>query len=213
MTANAQSCEEEAPLSVAEAARFRLRALLAAAIMHGEYLLSHGGETNWYLDAARVTMTAEGMRLVAQVLLDEMPFEAQAVGGLTQGADPLAAACAAHGWRLPWFSVRKAPKEIRAAALVPGGVVRLAEDPYVVGPVSPGMRVVLVEDVVTLGGSLVKACERARAFGLHVVKAVALVGRMPNAAVYERLVRQLNVPLSTVFEAEELLDVRGEGMA
>jgi orotate phosphoribosyltransferase len=95
-------------------------------------------------------------------------LEVRAVGGLTMGADPLAHAVALISWQqgkpINAFSVRKFHKDYGA-----GG--------RVVGPVQPGERVVVLEDVVTTGGSALLAVEAAREFGLEVVQVIILVDR------------------------------------
>jgi orotate phosphoribosyltransferase len=109
------------------------------------------------------------MFLVGHMVFDCVKeLDVQGVGGLTFGADPVASAAAFVSYLkekpLKAFSIRKTQKD--------HGIVRWLE-----GDMQPGDKVVIVEDVVTTGGSTIKAVERARAEGLEVVKVVVLVDR------------------------------------
>ncbi len=143
------------------------------ALKTGTFTLASGKTASFYLDCRRVTLDGQGASLVAEgilrLLADEMP---DCVGGMAIGADPITAAVItlAHqrGQRLRGFIVRKEAKS--------HGTGRQVE-----GPVEPGDRAVVVEDVVTSGGSLITAVERAREYGLVVDRAVAIVDRMEGA--------------------------------
>ena len=119
-----------------------------------------------------MTLDAEGARLVAEGILDLLagagPLPA-AVGGMSIGADPITAAVvtmsAVRGTPIAGFMVRKEPKG--------HGTNR-----YLEGPVQPGSDAVIVEDVVTTGGSSLQAIERCEEFGLKVVRVVAIIDRM-----------------------------------
>lgn len=150
------------------------QALVAAirekALKFGDFTLASGKKAKYYLDGKQVTLDAEGARLIAEGILDllaeDMP---EAVGGMSIGADPITAAVvtmsALRGTPLRGFMVRKEPKG--------HGTNRFIE-----GPVQPGQRAVIVEDVVTTGGSSLKAIERVEEFGMKVAGVIAIVDRM-----------------------------------
>lgn len=124
------------------------------AVVHGKVTLSSGLEADYYVDLRRITLDGEAAPLVGQVLLDlTADLEFDAVGGLTMGADPVAAsmlhAAAARGRRLDAFVVRKTAKA--------HGLQRRVE-----GPEIKGRRVVVVEDTSTTGGSPLTAVEAVR---------------------------------------------------
>ncbi len=137
-------------------------------------VLSSGKESDFYIDCKRTVLTSEGHFLIGRLLLDAIRRrapDARGVGGLTLGADPLASAVSTlgylSGYPLDAFIVRKEPKG--------HGTGQWIERPQSLGP---GTRVAIVEDVVTTGGSTLKAIERARAEGLNVLGAFAVVDRL-----------------------------------
>ncbi len=133
------------------------------------FKLASGRESPFYVDCRPVTHSAEGLALIGSIIFEMLrDLEVDAVGGLTMGADPLAHAVALVSWQqgkpIDAFSVRKAPKEHGAGGLV-------------LGAVQPGDKVVILEDVITTGGSTLKAIAGAREFGLEVLKVIVLVDR------------------------------------
>ncbi len=133
------------------------------------FKLASGRESPYYVDCRPVTHSAEGLALIGEICFDLISdLDVQGIGGLTMGADPIAHAAALvsfqQGKTVNAFSVRKFSKEHGAGGLVVGGV-------------KPGDRVVIVEDVITTGGSTIKAITAAREFGLEVVQALILVDR------------------------------------
>jgi orotate phosphoribosyltransferase len=133
------------------------------------YKLVSGRQSHFYVNCKPTTLHPKGMFLVGHLVFERVKdLEAQGVGGLTFGADPvaMATAFASHlkGVPIKAFSIRKTQKD--------HGIVKWVE-----GDMKKGERVVIVEDVITTGGSTVKAVERARAEGLDVVKVVVLVDR------------------------------------
>lgn len=144
------------------------------ALRFGQFTLASGKEASYYLDGKQVTLDAAGAVQVGEGILDFLAADPpDAVGGLSIGADPIAAAvltvAGLRGLALRGFMVRKEPKG--------HGLQRFIE-----GPVQPGDRVVIVEDVVTTGGSSLLAIERAEAFGLKVTSVVAIVDRLEGGA-------------------------------
>jgi len=140
------------------------------ALQFGDFTLVSGKKATYYLDGKQVTLDATGARLVAAGILerlgDSLP---DAVGGMSIGADPITAAVLtlAGTRKLPLkgFMVRKEAKA--------HGLQR-----YIEGPVEPGNRVVIVEDVVTTGSSSLLAIERAESFGLKVQGVIAIIDRL-----------------------------------
>ncbi len=141
------------------------------ALKFGDFTLASGKKAKYYLDGKQVTLDGEGVRLVAEGILDLLAEDNMpaAVGGMAIGADPITAAVitmsAVRGTPIRGFMVRKESKGH-------------GTNQYVEGPVQPGEEVVIVEDVVTTGGSSLKAIERVEAFGLKVVGVIAIIDRM-----------------------------------
>ena len=133
----------------------------------GEFKLSSGSTSDYYVDCRTTTLDARGAQLVGQVFLEEIReqgWEADAIGGLTLGADPIVVAVAVVSGTMHGFLVRKAEKQ--------HGTGRRIE-----GFAEKGARVVIVDDVCTTGASTVEAIEVAREFGFEVVGAMCLVER------------------------------------
>jgi len=139
------------------------------AIKFGEFTLVSGAKSNRYFDGKLLTLHPEGACRVGEAICDILEGSGvQAVGGLILGAIPIATAVAVishgRGKPIPAFLVREAPKE--------HGTKKQVE-----GHLEPGMRVAIVEDVVTRGGSVFKAIEAVENIGCKVVKVVAIVDR------------------------------------
>ncbi|RAY13573.1 orotate phosphoribosyltransferase [Actinomadura craniellae] len=146
-----------------------LKEIRTKAVVHGDFVLSSGERASWYVDLRRVTLDGRAAPLVGRVMLDlteDLGYDA--VGGLTLGADPVAAAmlhaAAARGRHLDAFVVRKAGKA--------HGLQRRVE-----GPEVAGRRVLAVEDTSTTGGSVLTAVEALRAEGAEVVGVATIVER------------------------------------
>lgn len=146
------------------------------ALKRGSFTLASGRTASFYLDAKQVVLDAQGAMLVGRAILQrlqglgELP---EAIGGMSIGADPITGAtvtmAGVAGLPLKGFMVRKEPKG--------HGTQR-----YVEGPVEPGQRVVIVEDVTTTGGSSLLAIDRATEFGLQVERVVTVIDRLAGAA-------------------------------
>src|SRR5450631_3075539 len=133
----------------------------------GEFQLSSGSTSDYYIDCRTTTLDARGAQLVGEVFLDEIReqgWEADAIGGLTMGADPIVVAVAVTSGTLHGFLVRKAEKQHGTGQRVEGFGEK-------------GARVVIVDDVCTTGSSTVQAIEAAREFGFKVVGTMCLVER------------------------------------
>lgn len=145
--------------------------LLARSVRRGDFVLASGERSSYYIDCRLTTMSAEGLALVGPAglaAIRDAGWRPSAVGGLTLGADPVAYAIAlashADGPPIDAFSVRKDPKT--------HGTRRLIE-----GNFTPGTRAVVVEDVITSGGSALKAIDAVKQEGGEVLGVLALVDR------------------------------------
>ncbi len=139
------------------------------AIKTGEFTLSSGKKSNFYVDCRKVTLDPQGAKLIGNIVLSKIKnLKVDAVGGLTLGADPITAAVVTLG-NLPGFIVRKKEKE--------HGTKQKIE-----GMIEPGWNVVIVEDVTTSGASALQAIEAAERAGAKVLKVIAIVDREEGAA-------------------------------
>jgi orotate phosphoribosyltransferase len=143
----------------------------------GQFKLSSGGTSDYYIDCRTTTLHAEGGRLTGEAILDllnENKIEAEAVGGLTMGADPIVSNVAtASAWR-----AQRHP----GSPLIQGFLVRKAEKAHgtgrrIEGFCREGARVVIVDDVCTTGASTINAIEAAREAGMVVAAVVCIVER------------------------------------
>lgn len=152
----------------AEARERLLRVLRSEALVIGEVVLTSGARAQYLVDAKRAILRREGfMALGELVAAQAAAWGATAVGGMTMGADPIACAALAAGAEVKAFFVRKEAKA--------HGLARRLEGPLLV----PGSdRCLLVEDVVTTGGSTIRALEAVRAEGLEVVGVLAICDRL-----------------------------------
>ncbi len=179
--------------------RHRLGALLAErALFRESVVLASGRRSDYYLDVRQVLLDPEGAHLAGRLAYPLLAAEdPRAVGGLTLGADPLvcavSAAAYADGTHWTGFFVRKEAKK--------HGLQHWIEGPFV----EEGTPVAIVDDVLTSGGSMLTALERARAAGAEVVAALVVVDREEDggrAAVEAELG---GAPFHALFTAQELL--------
>lgn len=140
----------------------------------GDFTLASGKKSKYYLDGKQITLHAQGLRLVCEGLIELMKdVPCDAFGGMTIGADPIVGGvltvAAEQQQSLVGFLVRKEPKGH-------------GTQKYIEGPLEPGMKVVVIDDVVTTGGSSLLAVDRAVEFGCEVVMVVGIVDRMEGGA-------------------------------
>ena len=140
----------------------------------GKFVLSSGLESNHYVNCKPVILSGEGLSLVSHLLLELVDKESVAVAGLTLGADPLVSgvAMASHSVERPKtldaLIVRKQPKGHGTEA-------------WIEGPILPeGSKVTVLEDVITTGGSAIKAVKRIRDAGYKVERVVSIVDRQED---------------------------------
>src|SRR5437868_7900343 len=133
----------------------------------GEFKLSSGGTSDYYIDCRTTTLDAKGSRLAGEVFTEEIRqrgWKPRAIGGLTMGADPIVVAVSVVSGELDGFLVRKAEKQHGTGQRIEGFREK-------------GARVVIVDDVCTTGASTVQAIEAAREFGFEVAGVMCLVER------------------------------------
>jgi orotate phosphoribosyltransferase len=142
--------------------------LLEYSVKTGDFVLKSGKRSSWFIDSKQTVCRPDAMAYVAHALLDLVPPEATAIGGLTMGADPVsfitAGIAAMEGRPLKAFSVRKEVKDHGAGGRIAGAL-------------EPGDKVVITEDTVTRGTSLLEAAHAVQAVGCEVVLLTALVDR------------------------------------
>jgi orotate phosphoribosyltransferase len=144
-----------------------VRELRDHALVIGEVTLTSGQKAQYLIDAKRAILRPGGFRALGELVAEEARRRgATAVGGITMGADPIACAALAGGADVKAFFVRKERKE--------HGLARWIEGP----PLEPGDRCLIVEDVVTTGGSTIKAIDRVRDEGHQVVGVLAILDRL-----------------------------------
>jgi orotate phosphoribosyltransferase len=141
------------------------------AVVIGEVTLTSGATAQYYVDAKRAVLRPAGFRALGELVAAyARQWEATAVGGLTMGADAPACAALAGGADVKAFFVRKETKA--------HGLQRKIEGP----PLEPGERCLIVEDVVTTGGSTIQAIEAVRGAGYDIVGVVAILDRLAGGA-------------------------------
>ena len=152
------------------------RILKENSLMFGDFTLASGKKSSFYFDSKKTTLLPEGSWLTAREVLRivrEKGIDAQAIGGLTLGADPIVGPVAAlshvEGPKLRAFIVRKEAKEHGTGKRIEGNL-------------EPGSRVIIVDDVVTTAGSTLQAIDAAREAGHTVVAVICLVDREEGGA-------------------------------
>src|SRR5213592_437268 len=144
-----------------------LRLLASKSFRRGDFKLSSGASSDYYVDCRTTTLDAQGARLTGQVFLEEIRaqgWKPQAIGGLTMAADPIVTAVSVTSGELDGFLVRKADKQHGTGQRIEGFREK-------------GARVVIVDDVCTTGSSTIQAIEVAREYGFEIVGVMCLVER------------------------------------
>ncbi|OBQ13374.1 MAG: orotate phosphoribosyltransferase [Anabaena sp. LE011-02] len=148
------------------------------AYQEGDFVLSSGQRSSYYINGKQVTLHPQGALAMARLLLPILPEDTQAVAGLTLGADPIVSAVSVvsvyENRLIPALIIRKEAKGHGTMA-------------YIEGPSLPqGAKVVVLEDVVTTGQSALKAVERLQAAGYTVDRVISLIDRLQGGgALYE----------------------------
>lgn len=162
------------------------------ALKFGDFTLVSGKKSPYYLDGKQVTLNSEGLLQISYGLLELLAdVEYSGFGGMSIGADPIVGgvltAAATQNIQLQGFMVRKEAKG--------HGTKK-----YVEGPIQPGDHVVIVDDVVTTGGSAIQAVERVEEFGCKVVHAVGIVDRLQGG---RQAFESRNIPFSALLTVED----------
>ena len=181
-----------------ETLKARLAALLyEKSYMEGDFTLSSGRKSDYYFDCRQTSLNPEGAWLIGSIFLDMLKdTDAKAVAGMTLGADPLITATSLLAYRhdmyLPALIVRKQTKEHGAGRQIEG-----------LANINPGDGVVLLEDVVSTGGSVLKACKAVEDAGLKALSVFCVLDREePGGA---EAFAQAGYELRSIFTRKQLL--------
>jgi orotate phosphoribosyltransferase len=176
---------------LADAREQLVEELRAHALVIGEVTLTSGATAQYYVDAKRAILLPTAFRALGELVAGEAGrVRATAVGGMTMGADPVACAALAAGAPVKAFFVRKEKKE--------HGLQRWIEGPVL----DEGERCLIVEDVVTTGGSTVKAIDRVREEGLAIVGVVSVLDRLAGGA--EAIERAAGAPYTALCTIDDV---------
>lgn len=165
------------------------------ALRFGDFTLASGKKATYYLDCRKLTLDSEGANVIAAGMLDALGDNLpDAVGGMAIGADPITAAVITCGWQqskpMKGFIVRKEAKAHGTGQQVEG-------------PVVAGQTAVMMEDVITTGGSSLRAIQHARDFGLNVDRLITIVDRGEDSkAIFDAV----GVEFISLVHVSELLE-------
>ncbi len=163
------------------------------AYVEGDFVLSSGAKSSYYINCKQVTLRAEGALALGRLLWEMLPQDTAAVAGLTLGADPMVSAVsvvsAYQGRPIPALIIRKQPKGHGTKA-------------YIEGPsLATGAKIVVLEDVVTTGSSALTAVERLQAAGYQVRQILALVDREQGGS---ELYQSKGIEFQALFSIKEI---------
>lgn len=178
---------------LAQLRQLLLELLVKLAYKEGDFLLSSGQRSSYYINGKQVTLTAEGALIIGRLLFAMLPENTSAVAGLTLGADPIVTAVsvvsALANQPLPALIVRKKAKGHGTQA-------------YIEGPqLEPGSKVIVLEDVVTTGRSAMLAVERLQAAGYKVDQIISLVDRQQGG---EEFYQSQGIKFEAIFPITEI---------
>ena len=174
-----------------------LELLKKDAYRKGDFTLSSGRKTNHYVNCKPVTLSGRGLLCSSCLLLDLVEEDSVAVGGLTLGADPLVSS----------MSVISAVDEVKLDALIVRKETKgHGTGAWIEGPELPkGSKITVVEDVITTGGSAIKAVKRLRDAGYKVERVVSIIDRQEYGEA-DNAMKLAGLELHSIFKLEELLD-------
>ena len=166
--------------------------------LEGDFTLTSGRKSDYYFDCRQSSLHPEGAFLIGSLFLSMMrDLPAQAVAGMTMGADPLVTATSVvayqKGIHLPALIVRKEPKGHGTARSIEG-----------LANVQPGWKVLVLEDVVSTGGSVIKACNRVEEAGMHVPAVFCILNREEGGA---EALAEAGYPVRAIFTRTELVSL------
>ena len=174
-----------------DARRVLLEELREHALMRGDFVLASGRKSTYLIDAKRAIMRPRGFMALGVLVAEEAKLRgATAVGGMTMGADPIACAALAGGADAKAFFVRKEAKDHGAGRQIEGALLE------------PGERCLMVEDVVTTGGSTVRAIEIVKQAGYEVVGVIAVCDRLAGGA--EALEEAAGAPFTALTTIDDI---------
>jgi orotate phosphoribosyltransferase len=162
------------------------------------FKLTSGSMSRYYIDCKKVTLDPKGATLIGRLVFERIKtLRPQGIGGLTLGADPIALAVAVtsylEGQPIPAYIIRKEPKGHGSRAWIEGNLPE-------------GAAVVVVEDVVTTGGSTIKAIERLKAHGCRILKVLALVDRQEGG---REAIEASGYIFESLFTVDDFLSLAG----
>lgn len=172
--------------------------LLARSYREGEFILSSGRKSDYYFDCRITSLSAEGSWLIGSLFNELLAdLDIRGVGGMTMGADPLVSAVTTLSWtrqrKLDGLLVRKEAKGHGTGQFVEG-----------LANFRPGDRVAVLEDVVTTGASLLKACERIVASGIKIAAICAILDREEGGRA---MLAEAGYDLLALYTRRELLEL------
>jgi len=195
-------------------ARQELLAMLAEKSFRlGEFKLSSGGTSDYYIDCRATTLDAEGARLTGRTFVDELyrrGWTPQAIGGMTLGADPIVVSVAMlTAQQVQSRRPERDQSELEEAWLIHAFIVRKGEKGHgtgqrIEGFREKGARVVIVDDVCTTGASTVEAIKAAREFGFEVIGVMCLVERQDAGGRPNVEQAAAPAPFASIFTAAEI---------
>jgi orotate phosphoribosyltransferase len=170
--------------------------LLERSMQFGEFVLSSGATSNYYVDVRKTSLHPQGLALISRMFWEILERDQiTAVGGLTLGADPLVAGlilhASSHGTPLEGFLVRRAAKEHGLRAQVEGNL-------------AGHRRVAILDDVITSGESALIAAEAAESYKARTVRVLSVVDRAQGAT---QIFQQKGLPYTPLFTINDLLPV------
>jgi len=174
------------------------RLLIEKSYLEGDFTLTSGQKSDYYFDCKHTALHPEGSWLIGRFFLDMIRArgDVQGVGGMTLGADPLISAVTVvshiEGYPLPGFIIRKQPKGHGTNQYLEG-----------LNNFEPGMNVCLLEDVITTGGTLLKAVDRVREQSLNIV---AIMGVLDREQGGRENIAKAGFELETIFTRKELVE-------
>jgi orotate phosphoribosyltransferase len=168
-----------------------LKILKQRSIIFGDIILSSGKKSSYYIDAKMTSLDRDGVVLCAKLFSSQLK-DIDCIGGPTLGADPFLGAILYECWRnkkpISGFIVRKKSKS--------HGTQKLIE-----GPIKKGLRVAILEDVITTGGSVYQAIQTVEGYGAHVVKVLTLVDREEGGVEF---LKEKGYPVEPIFKKSDL---------
>jgi orotate phosphoribosyltransferase len=187
------SPDSSTTIDLTQERQFLLDLLCQLAYKEGDFVLSSGQRSSYYINGKQVTLHPQGALAIGRLLISLLPLDTEAVAGLTLGADPIVSAVsivsALENRPIPALIIRKEAKGHGTMA-------------YIEGPSLPaGAKVVVLEDVVTTGQSALKAVERLKDAGYSVEQVMALVDRQQGGA---ELYESTGLKFQTLFTIQEL---------